>query len=260
MNRKKYILFFIVLLSLISCSPSQKVIKEAHFSEPAVKNEGSFNKSIATNPDSPYQPIARDEVIAIADAYLNHKWQPTKKNSFHGFDQDHIRVDTPDVNFSLPSTLPGWWVPNDINVGIPYMWGGFCSIEEFDKGIRVGKYAGDVYTQTKRDLSANAKSKYAVGVDCSGFISRCWKLPYHHSTRDLPKVAAVLSDINELKKGDILNKSAEHAVLFKAFYDKEKTIIIAYHATDHKVKQERFLIQDLLEDGYKPYRYKNILD
>lgn len=249
MNRKKYILIFIALFSLISCAPSQKSIVEESFSKPVVKNADSINK-----------PIARNEVIAIAEKYLKHKWQPTKKNIFHGFDKNHIRVDTPDIDFSLADVTPGWWIPNKTNVGLPYMWGGYCSIEEFDNGIREGKYAGDVYTQYKRNNSVGAKSNYAVGIDCSGFISRCWKLPYHHSTRDLPKVAYLLSDIKELREGDILNKPNEHVILFKEFHDKQKTIIIAYHATSHKVKKDRFFLPGLIEEGFKPYRYKNIID
>jgi len=238
MNRKHLVLIFIALFSLTSCTTSQVKIKEGDL----------------------YKPITRNEVMEIADIYLKHKWRPTKKNVFHGIDKDGIRVNTPDIDSTLPSKHPGWWIPDSVNIGLPYMWGGFCSIEEFDKGIREGKYAGDIYTQYKRNNLGKAVSRYAVGIDCSGFVSRCWKLPSHHSTRNLSSVANMLSDATELKKGDILNKHNAHVFLFKEFYDKEKTRATVIHATSHKVKQKQVLIRDLIEDGFKLYRYKKIVD
>ena len=59
---------------------------------------------------------------------------------------------------------------------MPYQWGGFSSTEEFLQGLKAGKAAGDVYTAEKRRLLEAAVSKQAVGIDCSGLISRCWRL------------------------------------------------------------------------------------
>ncbi len=238
MNRKNLALVAIALFTLISCARFQAVVSGI---------------------DS-FEEISRDEVMEIAEAYLTHEWKPSKKNIFHGLDKDGVRVDTPDIDAPLESVRPGWWIPDRINVGLPYMWGGFCSIEEFDKGIREGKYAGDIYSQYKRNSLGRARSKYAVGVDCSGFVSRCWKLPYHYSTRRLSQIAYSLPDVNEMKAGDILNKFNAHVFLFKEFKDEEKTIVTVYHATDHKVKQEPFLVRELIKEGFKPYRYKNIVD
>lgn len=238
MNRKHIVIITIALFSLASCAPSQKIIKEGGL----------------------YRQITRTEVMETADIYLKHQWRPTKRNVFHGLDEDGIRVDTPDIDSPLPSDPPGWWIPGRINTGLPYMWGGFCSIQEFDKGIREGKYAGDIYTQYKRDNLDRSISKHAVGIDCSGFVSRCWKLPFHHSTRRLSSVADLLSDATELKTGDILNKHNAHVFLFKEFSNKEKTRATVIHATAHQVRQDEVVIRDLIEDGFILYRYKEIVD
>lgn len=202
--------------------------------------------------------ITRDEILAIAESYLKHQWIPTQDNVYHGYDKDNIRVDTPDSSFQKRGYQPGWWIPNRMNTGVPYMWGGFCSLAEFDQGIKEGKYAGDIYTHYKRANLGRARSNFAVGIDCSGFVSRCWNLPHHHSTRKLHEVSDVITDVNELRPGDILNKYNAHVYLFVKFVDNAKTVISVYHATTHKVKQERFPLQALLTRGFQAYRYKQI--
>ncbi|MBQ7943584.1 MAG: hypothetical protein IJ326_05935 [Lachnospiraceae bacterium] len=62
-----------------------------------------------------------------------------------------------------------WWKPNTKNKGVAYGWGNASSIEEFDKGIADGKYAGNVPEDISRYGSWNT-----VGVDCSGLLTVCW--------------------------------------------------------------------------------------
>ena len=172
-------------------------------------------------------------------------------------------MDTPDCAFTHPGSRPGWWKPGQTNVGIPYMWGGFSSLSEFQEGIANGWYAGDVYTREKRLLLESAVSRHAVGIDCSGLISRCWGLERSYSTRELPALCEPLASFEELKPGDILNSHNNHVLLFFAFADKDHQRIIAYEAGSPptwKVLKDSLSVPILKAFGYKPLRYKNILD
>lgn len=161
--------------------------------------------------------ITRAGVIATAERYLRHVWIPTERNVFHGIDLDGIRVDTPDAGFPRPEPPAGWWRIGQKNVGLPYMWGGFDTPESFDAGLRAGKAAGDIYTAEKRRLLDDAVSRQAVGIDCSGFISRCWQLPRSYSTRELAALCEPVTDLAKVLPGDIFNLHNAHVVLFASW-------------------------------------------
>jgi hypothetical protein len=161
--------------------------------------------------------VTRAGVIAAAERYLRHVWIPTERNIFHGLDPDGIRVDTPDAACPRPEPPAGWWRAGQKNIGLPYMWGGFDTPESFDAGVRAGKAAGDIYTAEKRRLLDDAVSRHAVGIDCSGFISRCWQLPRSYSTRELATLCEPVIDLAKVLPGDIFNLHNAHVVLFAAW-------------------------------------------
>ena len=208
-----------------------------------------------------FPKVSRTECIQIAQKYLNHLWVPTARNRFHGTDPDGIVVNTPDIDYRAPGSLPGWWVADLVNRGMPYQWGGFSSPDEFNLGISQGKYAGDVYTKEKRARLDDAVSKHAVGIDCSGFISRCWKLPRSFSTRELPLLCDQLPSYEDLQPGDILNTHNGHVLLFEQWIDPEHTAFITYETGSPptwKVLRHGLRRSQVTELGYLPYRYRNM--
>ncbi len=212
-----------------------------------------------------YSQVSRYEIMATAVAYLNHTWRATEANRFHGVDPDGVRVDTPDAAFPAPSptSYPGWWQPGGMNQGIPYQWGGFSSLEEFDRGIAAGKFAGDVATPWKRQVLEGGVSRYAVGIDCSGFISRCWKLPRPFSTRELPGLCERVVNWDDLRPGDILNTRNEHVILFARWNDPQRLGLLVYETgcpPTWKVFRRALKRRPLLEYGYEAYRYRNVVD
>ena len=255
MSRTKKLLFILSLKNL-GMSPKPTGIKTLSFLL-------ALLFAVVAAPTQAQQPIRRKAAIAMAERYVHVRWKPTAVNAFHGLDPDGVRVDTPDAAFPNPGGRPGWWEPGQTNEGVPYMWGGFSSLREFQEGIKNGAYAGDVYTQEKRRLLEDAVSRYAVGIDCSGLISRCWGLERSYSTRELPGLCLPLGSYEELKPGDILNSHNNHVLLFKAFADKEHKRLIAYEAGSPptwKVLMDSISIPMLKSFGYKPWRYKKIVD
>jgi hypothetical protein len=218
---------------------------------------------LAAASDEPLSQVNRTEVIAMAERYCAHTWTATEKNVFHGIDPAGIRVDTPNAGFLAPEGRPGWWELGKQNVGIPYMWGGFDTPESFDAGLLEGKYAGDMYTAEKRRLLDDAVSKHAVGIDCSGFVSRCWKLPRSYSTRELPALCEPITDFALLKPGDIFNTHNSHVVLFAGWTNDERTELSYYEAgssLDSKVQLTQKSLSALLEKGFTAWRYRGMQD
>lgn len=211
----------------------------------------------------PPSKVKRAEVIAMADRYCAHTWTATEKNAFHGVDASGIRVDTPNAGYKPQEGRAGWWEAGKQNVGIPYMWGGFDTPETFDAGLKEGKYAGDIYTAEKRRLLDDAVSKHAVGIDCSGFVSRCWNLPKSYSTRELGALCDIIFDLSQLKPGDILNTFNSHVVLFAGWANDDRTEILFYEAGSNpewKVQLKKTSMGFLRGKGYNAYRYRGILD
>ena len=210
----------------------------------------------------PPSTVTRHECLQMAEAYRAHKWTPVAANCRHGPDSRGVRVDTPDITHNPPGKIPGWWVPGKETEGVPYQWGGFCTIEEFDAGLKTGKAAGDVYTDAKRSLLDDAVTTEAVGIDCSGYISRLWKMPRSYSTRELPDFCDEIA-WSALKPGDILNTRNAHCLLFAGWDDHEHVKLLAYETgcpPSWRVLSHAIDVQWLKSLGYRAYRYRGIKD
>lgn len=205
------------------------------------------------------QNITREEMLKIAESYLSHSWIAKPANVRHGKNAQGIDIQTPDRAGGNGQPAEDCWLVNETNTGMPYKWGGFDSLESFDRGIRAGKAAGDVYTAEKRRLGGAAVSGDAVGIDCSGFISRCWKLPRKHSTSMLKDVSKKLASPADLKPRDIMNMAEGHVLLFVRWTNLEHTRALFYEASPFSktLASER----DVAEmSGYQPLRYRGLTE
>lgn len=192
---------------------------------------------------APAQPPTRAEAVAIARAYAEHEWAPTASSVFHGKDANGVDLQTPDAG----------------SPGMAYKWGGFDSIGSFDRGLARGQAAGDRYTSEKRRLGGAAVSAAAVGVDCSGFVSRCWRLEKKHSTGMLVAVCTRLASPDELRAGDIMNQAGGHVLLFVRWLDDGKTSALFYEAEPFsKVRASEESPAELAAAGFTPMRYRAI--
>ena len=209
----------------------------------------------------PVSKVTRSEVMATAWRYASHSWIGTVANVRHGPDSTGIRVDTPDVSYRNSGAVPGYWIPGEVNHGLPYQWGGFSTPEQFDRGLAAGKAAGDVYTTQKRIRLQDAVSSEAVGIDCSGFISRCWNLPRSYSTRELAQLCDALPSWEVLQPGDALNTYNAHVLLFGGWMDRDQRELAAYETggpPDWMVTRHVLSTKHLKAKGYHPLRYRGI--
>jgi hypothetical protein len=204
--------------------------------------------------------LTRAEVIAVAQSYAAFQWEGRAANVRNGPDAEGIEVVTPSVPAG-GEPRAGYWMVGQINAGMPYKWGGFDTTASFAAGVRAGKAAGDLYNRGKRVKGDSAVSSEAVGVDCSGFISRCWKLPKKYGTSTLRELCAALSSPAELKAGDVMNYAGGHVVLFHRWLDDARDRAEFYEAEPYsKVLASERSTREMFADGFKPLRYRKIKD
>jgi len=216
---------------------------------------------IPGDPSAPSQ-VTPDEAIALAHRYTTHPWRPFANSILHGTDRAGVQVNTPDISYEPQKPRKGWWIPGEVNVGIPYKWGGFDNIASFDASISSGLVGGDVSSPEKRRADNRAVSRQAAGVDCSGFVSQCLKLPTAHDTTQLPSVCTPLSNVQDLRPGDLLNIVHRHVILCAGWSNPDHTWVYYYEtggSPDYwKPGLKQAPLAALLALGYQPLRYRGM--
>ncbi len=200
--------------------------------------------------------VTPEEAVATAFRYTQVQWMPDERNVRHGPDSLGIPVKTPDASLATPG---GWWKPGVPAKSLPYQWGGFDTPESFLEKIAAGKKAGDIADASKRKLGDAGTSSESCGIDCSGFVSRCWNLPRPVSTAQLPDICVPLASWEELRAGDILLND-KHVVLFVKWKIPGKEIA-AYEAGPFpvwRVSACGLRMEMLKKQGYAPWRYRRM--
>ncbi len=206
-------------------------------------------------PQTPSAPAAapvpseeiRRSILEVAKQYTDFRWTASPENIQHGLDENGTWVDTPDATFDQA----GWQANGSENVGMPYSWGGFTTIEQFQQGLAAGQWAGNV--PRSQDMGVSFR---AMGLDCSGFVARAWSLPMKQSTRSLGGLCYELDDYADLKPGDIANKFDAHVVLVLGFTDETKTHLRVAEAARLRCEENVYPVETLKNSGFVPMRYK----
>ena len=133
--------------------------------------------------------IPREDVLDSAAEYSTHSWQMGANNQYA----------------SCSSSYVSDYTPGQTIIGIPYDWGGFSTISDYDNKLTQGYGAGS--------HSWHGVLSCTVGVDCSGFVSRAWQTSQKYGTYTIQNVSSTIS-VNDLDRGDAINKPSSHIVLF----------------------------------------------
>ncbi len=130
---------------------------------------------------------SRTEAIVRAKAFSFHPWTCKSANL------------TASCNGAYKSVN----APGDY-MGLPYDWGGFMSLFEFDQQILAGYGAGS--------YPADGILECTAGLDCSGFVSQAWKSG-HITTSTADTVSSVVS-LGSMLPGDIFNDAGNHMAMY----------------------------------------------
>src|ERR1035437_766717 len=147
--------------------------------------------------------ITRSQIFANADPYTTYTFTTTTNNIKNNVSCSGVG------NIITPS-----WVAVGNNTSMPYCWGGFSTRASFTSGITAGKLAGDVTTSTSGDCCETC----ALGVDCSGVVSRAWALSTKYSTSTLPNISTAYASASQVQLGDIFNYAGSHVRLVNTNY------------------------------------------
>ncbi len=187
-----------------------------------------------------FPPVGREEALSTAAEYVDLIWTATSANLTNGLitDPDGHAVQTPD------------WIQVGQNQRMAYQWGGFSTIDGYLSGLANGKYAGDMAT--------SAVSNYAVGVDCSGFVSRCWNMPQHYSTwmmsNTQPLITLPHDSWYDLQSGDALHKVGH--VRLAVLWNTNGTILAVEAGGGWITHYQSYSISQLF--AYQPRYYVNM--
>ncbi len=211
--------------------------KEIHFNDFVPTDE--VETQVPNLTDGVYEVASRTEALRIADTYVAHQYYCNSGNlapsDVTGPDGDIVRT-------------PAWLIIG-MNARIPYKWGGFNTIAQFDAGLQNGRYAGDINT--------NGVSSYAVGVDCSGYVSRCWQMSYHASTAYMPEITTQYATWDDLKPGDAIHKVG-HVRLFVERNINGSFKVVESAGRGWGVSYWSYTASDL--GAYTPRYYNNMAD
>ncbi len=222
-------------------------------------NQCSLPSRSAPRIPGPAGKVHAKDSLAIAHAYASMKWMPRSTHVRHGHDKDGIEIHTPDQTLPDYGYSHGYWCPDIMQTGMPYQWGGFATPRSFIRRMECGDAAGDIATPSKRIGGDALVSKEATGIDCSGFISRCWRLNRSYSTAQLPAISHSIS-WGQLLPGDILIND-RHVLLF-AGWKNPGSIILAYEAGPFpawKVSAHAMATETLIRQNYEPRRYLHMI-
>jgi hypothetical protein len=89
-------------------------------------------------------------------------------------------ISDPSLNsiITIPSyitSIPSASLPSSMT-GVPYCWGGYMDQNSFASNINSGWWAGNVNTS-----NIYGHVWHTAGVDCSGFVSKCYDQPYNNT-------------------------------------------------------------------------------
>jgi len=200
-----------------------------------------FNQFVEAEPELEDQPslakttgsVTRSQALVTGDEFVQHIWTATSAN----------------IGTTSLVTTPTWIVIGQ-NQRVPYKWGGYNTVAEFDDGVAAGKLAGDMNTSAGVDWSG------CVGSDCSGFVSRCWTSG-RYTTSSFSQVSNQLSSFNDLLPADATNKAGSHIRMVVEWTNDGKLVQIEETGSGWAARYYTWRLSDIT--AYVPIRYNNIL-
>ncbi len=153
--------------------------------------------------------VTRDQAIVSAASFSQMIWYCDQENVI-GCDWNGC----PAVGSDF---VAGNWY-----TGVPYKWGGFNTAADHYPNLADGYHAGTAEYE--------CVASCATGLDCSGFVSRCWGRGdnFKLSTSMIPYVCSSITQ-PELTFGDAINDAGHHVALFDHLASNGNPIV--YEAT-----------------------------
>lgn len=138
--------------------------------------------------------------------------------------------------------------------GVPYKYGGFTNWDIFKSLAADGtRYTGNKHcyktTDCYHDPYQDGVNTYVLGVDCSGFVSRCWELSSHIWTGDIPNHTQYLGDLtSHFNDGTLRTCDALNFIGRSECINVQRHVMMyAYHTSD----QDEIMVFESSATGWK---------
>jgi len=190
-----------------------------------------------------YPSVTPGEALDMAATYVGYSWIAQEHNII-----DAVATDPQGVMIQTPE-----WVQVGDNYHVPYKWGGFNTLDEFSSGLLENKFAGDRITDCSQNYCV---SNHCIGVDCSGFVSRCWNLSTHYSTAMMDDdITIAYENWDEIKPGDAIHKVG-HVRLVVLKNNDGSILTVEASGYDWKVSYRTYNLSQLT--AYTPRYYQGM--
>lgn len=213
-----------------------------HFNEHLKKNYEPVNTDQGNNKNGTKDgPIYRSQIIAIAKTYEEHYWYANANNI------GYVDASCSGSLYTTPT-----WIQLGWNLSIPYMWGGFSSLDQYETGLIAGKSAGDMNT-------TSVAASCCVGVDCSGYVSRAWDQSSKYGTSTLPNISTALATFDDVLPGDIVNYAGSHVRLVYTMNGNGTLTVLEATGSGWIVKYNTYTYT-ALQTNYIPRYYNQVVN
>jgi hypothetical protein len=172
----------------------------------------------------------RDAVLDAAAAYATHEWMMTAENETASCSGDYVSDYTAGTYR-----------------GVPYDWGGYYTLDDYDSAIAEGLGAGS--------HSWHGVLSCTAGVDCSGFVSQVWATD-HYGTATIHNVSHEIG-IDAVERADAFNDAGSHITLFAYETAGGRPVFYEAAGSASRVRLNGHSGWSYL-DGYVPIRYDDI--
>lgn len=179
--------------------------------------------------------ITREEVLNNAALYASHVWTSSADNQ--------------SADACYDGDYESDWAPGEY-AGLPYDWGGYVTLDEFDAQIADGYGAGS--------HSWHGILSCTTGVDCSGFVSQAWDTQ-HYTTSSFASGATHEISWSAIARGDAVNDAGSHVVLYTHETDAGWPVFYEAAGSASKVRLNATGGWSYV-DGYQPIRFDEIED
>lgn len=189
------------------------------------------------------QSVTRNQILTTARTYIPYTFTASAANQWNSKSCSSVG------NIITPS-----WVKVGSNQHMPYCWGGFSTLSSFTSGLTANKSAGDNDCTTSGDCCESC----ALGVDCSGFVSRAWQLTTKYSTTTLENISTAYSMASQVLPGDIFDYAGSHTRLVDTNYNNGSFKIMESSANGWDVSYNTYTASQLT--SYSPRWYVHVIN
>jgi len=189
------------------------------------------------------QTITRNQILVNARPYIPYTFTAASANIWASKNCSSVG------NIITPGQ-----VKVGSNIHMPYCWGGFSTLASFTSGLTASKSAGDNDCTTSGDCCESC----ALGVDCSGFVSRSWGLTTKYSTTTLENISTAYSAASQVLPGDIFDYAGSHTRLVDTNFNNGSFKVMESSANGWDVSYNTYTASQLT--SYSPRWYVHIIN